>query len=136
MGNRLFIGNFPFETTEAQLRSHFEAAGHPPASVKIVTDRETGRSRGFGFVEFASDEQAAAARALDGSDLGGRALKVDEAQEKGAGGKFGGGGGFRGAGGGHAVDRGQKGGFGSRGPAQNLPRGSTRGGGRGGSRGT
>ncbi|HXN83709.1 MAG TPA: hypothetical protein VN883_14625 [Myxococcales bacterium] len=137
MGNRLFVGNFPFETTEAQLRAHFSAAGHEPASVKIVTDRETGQSRGFGFVDLETEAQAKAAiAALDGSDMGGRALKVNEAQEKAGGGgsKFGGG--FRGGGGSHVVDRSQKGGFGSRGPTQNLPRGSTRGGGRGGSRGT
>ena len=140
MGNRLFVGNFPFETTEQQLHDHFVAKGHTPSTVKIVTDRETGQSRGFGFVDFEDDEKAKAAiSALDGSDLAGRGLKVNEAQEKGAaGGKFGGGaGGFRGGGaaGGH-VDRGAKGGFGSRGPSQGPPRGSSRGGGRGGGRGS
>src|ERR1700730_969856 len=135
MGNRLFVGNFPFETTEAQLRAHFSAAGHEPASVKIVTDRETGQSRGFGFVDLEAEAQAKAAiAALDGSDMGGRALKVNEAQEKAGGGgsKFGGG--FRGGGGSHEVDRSQKGGVGGRGPTQDLAR--SRGGGRGGSRGT
>src|ERR1700738_1488932 len=137
MGNRLFVGNFPFETTEAQLRAHFSAAGHEPASVKIVTDRETGQSRGFGFVDLETEAQAKAAiAALDGSDMGGRALKVNEAQEKAGGGgnKFSGG--VRGGGGSPWVAPPQKGGFGSRAPPQNLPRGSTRGGGRGGSRGT
>lgn len=139
MGTRLFVGNFPFDTNEDQLRAHFSAAGHTPTAVKIVTDRDSGESRGFGFVDLATEEEAKAAiSALDGKDFGGRALKVNEAQEKGAsgGGRSGGssGGGFRG--GAQGFDRGAKGGFGSRGPGQNMPRGSTRGGGRGGSRGS
>ncbi|HXN54806.1 MAG TPA: hypothetical protein VN874_00950 [Myxococcales bacterium] len=140
MGTRLFVGNFPFDTNDDQLRAHFTAAGHIPTSVKIVTDRDSGQSRGFGFVDMATEEAAKAAiAALDGKDFGGRALKVNEAQER-AGGSSGGrvggpsGGGFRG--GAQGFDRGAKGGFGSRGPGQNMPRGSTRGGGRGGSRGS
>ena len=60
----------------------FEQHG-PTVSVRVITDRETGRSRGFGFVEFESDENAEAAlQALDGKDMGGRALRVNEAQDK------------------------------------------------------
>jgi RNA recognition motif-containing protein len=106
-------------------------------SVKIVTDKETGRSRGFAFVDVEDDAQAQSAIAeLNGKDLGGRALVVNEAQERGqggGGGKFGGGG-FRGTPHGK-EDRKGGGGFGMRG--QNMgPRGSQRGGGRGGGRGT
>ncbi|GAC1558384.1 MAG: hypothetical protein NVS2B9_20540 [Myxococcales bacterium] len=139
MGTRLFVGNFPFDTNEDQLRAHFSAAGHTPAAVKIVTDRDSGESRGFGFVDLASEEAAKAAiAALDGKDFGGRALKVNEAQERAGagGGRAGGAAGDAFRGGGQGFDRGAKGGFGSRGPGQNIPRGSTRGGGRGGSRGS
>ncbi len=133
MGNRLFIGNLPFDTTEAQVRELL--AGRNLTSVKMVTDKDTGRSRGFAFADLDTDEAAKAAIAeLNGKDFGGRALVVNEAEEKGKGkGAFGGGGGFRGPP--HGKDQ-QRGGFGSRGPAQSMPRGSTRGGGRGGSRGS
>ena len=138
MGTRLFIGNLPFDATEDQIKDIFAKAGHAPDSVKIVTDRETGRSRGFAFVDVATEETAKAAiNDLNGKDFGGRPLRVNEAEEKGAGGgnKFGGGG-FRG-GPPHGMDRDQqRGGFGSRGPGQDVKRGSQRGGGRGGSRGS
>ena len=139
MGNRLFVGNLPFDATETQVRELVEGTGKTVTSVKLVTDKDTGRSRGFAFVDLDSDEAAKAAiAALHGKDFGGRQLNVNEAQERGAGGgggKFGGGGGFRGTQ--HGGDREhQKGGFGSRGPGQNNPRGSQRGGGRGGGRGT
>ena len=140
MGNRLFVGNLPFDATESQVRELVEGTGKTVTSVKIVTDKETGRSRGFAFVDLDSEESAKAViAALNGHDLGGRQLNVNEAQERGAGGggagKFGGGGGFRGTP--HGGDREhQKGGFGSRGPAQGNPRGSQRGGGRGGGRGS
>ena len=79
---KLYVGNLPFETSEEDLRELFEKHG-PTVSVRVITDRETGRSRGFGFVEFESDENAQAAlRALDGKDMGGRALRVNEAQDK------------------------------------------------------
>jgi RNA recognition motif-containing protein len=82
VSKRLYVGNLPFSTTEDDLRAAFEAHGSV-ASVSVITDRETGRSRGFGFVEMedagAADE---AMRALDGSDLGGRNLRVNEAQER------------------------------------------------------
>lgn len=139
MGNRLFVGNLPFDATEAQIRDLIAGSGGHVTSVKIVTDRDTGRSRGFAFVDMESDEAAASAiTSLNGQDFGGRALVVNEAQEKaGGGGKFaggGGGGGFRGTP--HGKEGRGGGGFGSRGPAQNMPRGSQRGGGRGGSRGS
>ena len=96
----LFVGNIPHSTTEAELRSLFEPHG-AVERVSVVTDRDTGRSRGFAFVEM-TDAGAAdkAVAALDGSDLGGRPMKVNEARpkEKGSGGpprggRFGGGGG-------------------------------------------
>lgn len=87
---KLYVGNLPFETTEEELREIFEQHG-PTASVRIITDRDTGRSRGFAFVEFESDANAdSALQALDGKDMGGRALRVNEAQDKG--GRGGGGG--------------------------------------------
>jgi RNA recognition motif-containing protein len=135
MGNRLFVGNLPFDVTEAQVREFIEGDNRKVRSVKIVTDKDTGRPRGFAFVDVESDEEAQSAiSALNGKELGGRQLVVNEAQERGGGGKFGGGGGFRGTPHGKDV-QGPKG-FGMRGPAQSMPRGSTRGGGRGGTRGS
>ena len=139
MGNRLFIGNLPFDTTEADLRSLISGPGRNVQSVKIVTDKETGRSRGFAFVDLGSDEEAQSViTELNGTELGGRQLVINEAQERGAGGggKFGagGGGGFRSTP--HGKDRGGQSGFGMRGPQSNRTRGSDRGGGRGGGRGT
>lgn len=138
MGNRLFVGNLPFDATEPQIRELVAGDSRKVHSVKLVTDKETGRSRGFAFVDMEDDAQAQAAIAeLNGKDFGGRALVVNEAQERGhgGGGKFGGGGGFRGTPHGK-DDRASRGGFGMRGPAQNMPRGSQRGGGRGGTRGS
>jgi RNA recognition motif-containing protein len=135
MGTRLFVGNLPFDATESQIRELFESAGHPAHSVKIVTDRDTGRSRGFAFADLDSEEAAKAAiEALNGKDFGGRSLRVNEAEEKGGGRGFGGGGGFRSTP--HGDREHAKGGFGSRGPMQHMPRGSQRGGGRGGTRGS
>ena len=83
MGKRLFVGNLPYQTDEAQLRTLFEQDGRRVEEVKIVTDRETGRPRGFAFVEMATDEQAqAAASALNGASFGGRDLTVNEARER------------------------------------------------------
>jgi RNA recognition motif-containing protein len=97
LGKKLYVGNIPFTTTEADLREVFERHGGV-ASVNVITDRETGRPRGFAFVEM-EDENGAeeAKRQLDGTELGGRSLRVDQAQERRGGG--GGGGGFRRAGG-------------------------------------
>jgi RNA recognition motif-containing protein len=139
MGNRLFIGNLPFDTTEADLRSLISGPSRNVQSVKIVTDKETGRSRGFAFVDLASDEEAQNAIVeLNGTELGGRQLVINEAQERGAGGagggRFGGGGGFRGTP--HGKEHQSRSGFGMRGPGQGPSRGSQRGGGRGGGRGS
>jgi len=101
----LFVGNMSFQTTEADLRALFEPFGQI-TRVHIAMDRETGRARGFAFVEMANDEEAAKAIAgLDGKEVGGRNLKVNEARPKtersgpprgGGGYKGGGGGGGRG----------------------------------------
>ena len=112
----LFVGNLNFQTTEGELQSLFEQFGEI-SRVQIMTDRDTGRSRGFGFVEMADDDAAAKAiEALNGKELGGRALNVNEARPKpeGRGGRgFGGGGGrggygrddYRGGGGGGRGQR-------------------------------
>lgn len=107
MGNKLYVGNLPFSATSDQLNSMFAAFG-TVTSAKVVMDRDTGRSKGFGFVEMSSsDEAAAAIEKLNGSDMGGRNLVVNEARpmEPRSGG-FGGGGGGRGG------DRGDRGGYG------------------------
>jgi cold-inducible RNA-binding protein len=83
MGKRLYVGNIPYQTSEAQLKALFEESGGEVSEVKIVTDRETGRPRGFAFVELASDAQAeAAVGALNGKAFGGRPLTVSEARER------------------------------------------------------
>src|SRR6202162_2862036 len=93
----VFVGNMNFQTTEAELRALFEPFGQV-TRVHIAMDRETGRARGFAFVEMPNDAEAAKAMSgLDGKEVGGRALKVNEARPKAAGG--GGGGGPRGSGG-------------------------------------
>jgi RNA recognition motif-containing protein len=97
----LYVGNLSHSTTEAELRAAFEVHG-AVEKVSIVTDRETGRARGFAFVEMTNAGEAdKAIAALDGTELGGRALKINEAKPKtdrpkGGGQKFGGGGGGRG----------------------------------------
>ena len=91
---KLYVGNLPYNTTEEDLRSLFSQYGNVE-SVAVVTDRDTGRSRGFGFVEFGDDNEARTAiSALSGQEYGGRALTVNEARPKT------GGGGQRGYGGG------------------------------------
>ncbi len=82
MSKKLYVGNLPFTATEDELRTVFEKHGGVE-SVNVITDRDTGRPRGFAFVEM-QDAAAAdtAKRALDGSELGGRSLRVDEAQER------------------------------------------------------
>jgi len=78
----LFVGNMSFQTTEGDLRALFEPFGQV-ARVHIAMDRETGRSRGFAFVEMPNDAEAATAmQSLDGKDVGGRNLKVNEARPK------------------------------------------------------
>ena len=79
---KIFVGNLSFSTTEAELRQWFEPHGSVE-SATVVTDRDTGRSRGFAFVEMPNDGEAdAAIAALNGSDAGGRALTVNEARPK------------------------------------------------------
>ena len=114
----LFVGNMSFQTTEADLRALFEPFGQI-SRVHIAMDRETGRARGFAFVEMPNDAEAAKAmQGLDGKEFGGRALKVNEARPKSASGgpRGGGGGGFnrdrggdRDRGGGGDRDRGRGG---------------------------
>ena len=116
MGTRLYVGNLPFSTDETALRQLFEQDGRQVTEVKIVTDRDTGRSRGFGFVEMGTDEDAKSAiEAFNGHAFGGRTLTVNEARERtrgGGGGFGGGGGGYRGGGGGGGYRGGGGGGGG------------------------
>ena len=94
----IYVGNLSYDTDDASLRAAFEAHGEV-SSAQVIKDRDTGRSRGFGFVEMPSNDQAQAAmEALNGSDLDGRSLNVNEARarsERGSGGGGGGGGGRR-----------------------------------------
>ncbi len=126
MGNKLFVGGLAWATDDQGLREAFEAYGAVEEAV-VIKDRETGRSRGFGFVTMGSAEEAdAAQKALDGSQLDGRGIRVNEAQERGGGGggggrrgggggyRGGGGGGYRGGGGGGGGYRGGGGGGGGR----------------------
>ena len=96
MGNKLYVGNLNFSTSEDALRAHFAANGRTVREIAIPSDRETGRPRGFAFVTMGSDADAKAAiAALDGKDLDGRALRVNEAQDRpprSGGGGYGGGG--------------------------------------------
>lgn len=78
----IYVGNVPYSLTESALREAFEQFGHV-SSVTLMTDRETGRSRGFGFVEMPNQAEAAAAVAyLNGKEIGGRALRVNEARPR------------------------------------------------------
>lgn len=105
MGSKIYVGGLPYSATEQQLSDLFAAHG-AVASARIITDKFTGQSRGFGFVEMSSDAEAQAAiTALNGSEMGGRTLTVNEARPQeprtGGGGRggFGGGGARSGAGG-------------------------------------
>jgi len=129
MGKKLYVGNLSYDTTEDELREAFSADGREVTEVAIVMDRDTGRPRGFAFVTMASDEDGTGAvSALDGQMLGGRTLRVNEAQDRGGRGG-GGGGGFGGRGGGGGGGRG---GFGGGGGGGGGFRGGEGGGGRGG----
>jgi len=98
MGQRLYVGNLPFSADEEQVRELFSQNDRTVNEAKLITDRDTGRPRGFGFVEMGSGEEAdGAIRDLNGTDFGGRALTVNEARER-TGGGGGGGGGGRGGG--------------------------------------
>ncbi len=125
MGNKIYVGNLSFSTTEESLAEKFAAFGSV-ASAKVIKDRETGRSKGFGFVEMESENDAMSAiEALNGKELEGRTITVSEARPQEPRGDRGGGfGGGRGGGGGFGGGRGGGGGG----------RGGFGGGGRGGGR--
>lgn len=117
MGKKLYAGNLPYTITEEELQTFFAQAG-AVESVRIIIDRDTGRSKGFGFVEMASDEEAKKAiESLNGQDVGGRPIKINEAnpQERRPGGMSAGGGGYGGGGYGGGGGRGGYGGGGGRG---------------------
>ena len=132
MATKLYVGNLSFQTTSDELRDHFAQAGNVE-SASVVEDRMTGRSRGFGFVEMATAEEAAAAiEQLNGKEFGGRNLTVNEARprtDRGPGGGYGGGGGNRGGGGGYGGGGGGGGYGGGRG--RDKDRGGRGGGGGG-----
>jgi RNA recognition motif-containing protein len=90
---KLYVGNLPFSATEETVRALFTPHG-TVESISLITDRDTGQARGFGFVEMSNADASRAMQALNGQDFGGRALKINEAQDKKGGG--GGGGGNRG----------------------------------------
>ena len=92
---KLFVGNLPFSATEQSVRALFEPHG-TIESLALINDRDTGRPRGFGFIEMPSSDASKAMQALNGKDFEGRALKVNEAQSKE---RNGGGGGYQGGGG-------------------------------------
>src|SRR3954467_12742993 len=113
MGKKLYVGNLPFSATEQELTETFGECGTVD-SVKIITDRDTGRSKGFGFVEMSTDDEAQKAISkFNGADYDGRAMTVNEAKPMaprenrggGGGGGFGGGGGGGGWGGGGGRGR-------------------------------
>lgn len=81
MNKRLFVGGLPYETTEDELKKSFSEFG-TVESANIITDKMSGKSKGFGFVEFSSAEEAEEAKSLNGKDFGGRTLTVDEARPK------------------------------------------------------
>jgi RNA recognition motif-containing protein len=114
MATKLYVGNLSFQTSSEDLRAHFAQAG-TVESASVVEDRMTGRSRGFGFVEMSTPEEAAAAiEQLNGKEFSGRNLTVNEARPRtdrpgggyGGGGGRGGGGGYGGGGGGYGGGRG------------------------------
>jgi RNA recognition motif-containing protein len=127
MGTRLYVGNLSYNVTEPELREVFAENGRNVVEVKIVMDRDTGRPRGFAFVEMGSDDEASQAiQTLTGREVQGRAINVSEARERtpraggggygggggGGGGGYGGGGGGRGGGGYGEGGRGGGGGYG------------------------
>ena len=133
MGTRLYVGNLSYNVTEPELKEVFGENGRNVKEVKVVADRDTGRPRGFAFVEMTTDAEAAQAiETLNGREIQGRPINVSEARERaprsgGGGGGFGGGGGGGGFGGG-----GGGGGRGGRDHGEGHGRGGRRGGGGGG----
>ena len=115
MNKRIFVGNLSYQTTENDLAALFEQAGQVE-SVNIITDRDTGRSKGFAFVEMAGDEAEKAIAQFNGAELNGRSLTVNEARprEERSGGRGGYGGGRSGGGGGRGGGGGGRGGYGNR----------------------
>jgi RNA recognition motif-containing protein len=110
MGKKLYVGNLGYGVTDSDLEQMFAAHG-TVESAQVIMDRETGRSKGFGFVEMKSDQEAQAAiAALNGQDAGGRPLTVNEARPKTEGGR----GGYGGGGGGRGGYGGGRGGSGGR----------------------
>ena len=100
MGKKLYVGNLSYDVTDSALEQMFASHG-TVQSAQVIMDRDTGRSKGFGFVEMGSDQEAQAAiQALNGQQMGGRALTVNEARPKEGGGGGGGRGGYGGGGGG------------------------------------
>ena len=131
MGNKLYVGNLTFSSTEDSLREAFGQCGSV-TDVMIALDRQTGRSRGFGFITFSNDEEAAAAvEKFHGTDMEGRTIQVNEARPREDRPSGGGGGGYRGGGGGGGYRCGGGGGGGYRGGGGG---GGYRGGGGGGCR--
>ena len=133
MGTRLYVGNLSYNVTEGELRDVFAEGGRNVVEVKIVMDRDTGRPRGFAFVEMGSDEEATGAiSSLSGREIQGRPIHVSEARARaprsGGGGGYGGGGGGGGYGGGGG---GYGGGGGGRGRGGGYGDGGGRGGGGG-----
>src|SRR4051794_5801625 len=119
MGRKLYVGNLSYNTSDSDLQTMFGEFG-TVRSAQVITDRDTGRSKGFGFVEMGSDQEAqAAAAALNGKDMNGRALTVNEARPKEGGGGGGGRGGYGGGGGG-----GGRGGFGGGGGGAGVAAGA------------
>lgn len=113
MAKKLYVGNLSYDTSDSKLQEMFEEYGSVQ-SAQVIMDRDTGRSKGFGFVEMGSDEEARAAiNGLNGKEVGGRALTVNEARprEERGGGRSGGGGGRGGYGGGGGGGR-ERGGYG------------------------
>jgi cold-inducible RNA-binding protein len=97
---KLYVGNLPFTATDEAVRALFSKHG-TVEKVSLITDRETNRPRGFGFVEMSNADASRATQALNGTDFDGRTLKVNEAQDRERGGGGGGGGNYGGGGGGN-----------------------------------
>ncbi|HLK92316.1 MAG TPA: RNA-binding protein [Polyangia bacterium] len=113
MGTRLYVGNLSYNVTEPELRDAFAEGGRNVVEVKIVMDRDTGRPRGFAFVEMGTDDEASAAiTSLSGREIQGRAINVSEARARAPRGGGGGGGGYGGGGGGYGGGGGGYGGGG------------------------
>jgi RNA recognition motif-containing protein len=113
VGKKLYVGNLSYDTSDSKLQEMFEEYGSVQ-SAQVIMDRDTGRSKGFGFVEMSSDQEAQAAiTGLNGKEAGGRSLTVNEAkprEDRGGGRSGGGRGGYGGGGGGGGRDRGGYGG--------------------------